>query len=209
MGTLSKKLVVIGAMGVVVVLSSLLVSSGTAAAPGPAQGIAVRIVGGSVSLTGTPTVDVTNTESTPLFIRDLDNPARMPFRHQAELEIEAGISGVFFSPAPLDIPDGYRAMIDYVGVFGEMPVGQILTSVSVSPKLDGTAKRDFIGTTFGGTGPSVASGTVDIYFANTEYHAAVEPGDNNLYVGAMRSSGAGNAKIYFTLDGHFVKVSDL
>jgi hypothetical protein len=55
-------------------------------------------VSGAVSITGTPTVNPSNSSSTPLFLRDVDNPANEPF----EWTFGTNVAPVF--PASFVVP---------------------------------------------------------------------------------------------------------
>ena len=74
---------------------------------------------GDVSITGTPTINISNTASTPLYVNDIDAAARQPF--QVTLCRAGGLFRCSGSgptvPTSFTLPTGRQAVVEYVSGF--------------------------------------------------------------------------------------------
>ena len=87
----------------------------------------------SVNVVGTPTVQVGNTMANPLPVRDVDRPARQPFRTQTQFTMQN--SEDIGLPSITAVPAGKRLIIEYASVIADLPQGQRITGVDLL--LDG------------------------------------------------------------------------
>jgi len=73
-------------------------------------------VNGSVSISGTPNVFVTNTDGNPLPTRDVDNPARTPiqFKLCQTSSFGGGNPGVTCTDHSFQVSSEYRLVIEYI-----------------------------------------------------------------------------------------------
>jgi len=72
----------------------------------------------NVGITGTPTVQVGNSETTPVLIRDVDRPTAQPFQYQAVATVEDGQNA---ADASIPVPEGKMLVIEFVSVNGSAP----------------------------------------------------------------------------------------
>jgi hypothetical protein len=81
-------------------------------------------ISGSVSITGSPTVSLTNDATTPLPVRDVDRPAAQPFHYQGTL---TWVTGFLFANADgtqnFVVPSGKRLVIEFVSLQSGVPTG--------------------------------------------------------------------------------------
>jgi len=73
-------------------------------------------VNGSVSISNTPNVFVTNTDGNPLPTRDVDNPARTPFQIKLcqQASFGGGNPGGACTDHSFQVPSEYRLVIEYI-----------------------------------------------------------------------------------------------
>jgi hypothetical protein len=204
----TNKVIGVGVLVILALIGSVM-NSRQAAAQGPQNGLAVRVVGGDVGIAGTPNVYVNNTTSNPLYIRDLDDPGRMPFQASQVLHFSSAQSNINLD-TNLQFPAGYRLVIDHLSVYGEMPVGQKLLGVAFTPSLGNVANTMFIGPTYQGSsinGLYYSLQPSDIFAANVDPHAAVDQSNSkNVNLRVFRDLTAGPATVLVTFFGHLVKL---
>jgi hypothetical protein len=179
----------------------------SAADPGPAAGINVHVVNtplpvqgtvnvgnfpasstvsGSVSITGTPDVKVTNTASAPVLTRDVDNPALQPFQNVRVISTPAGLLG---GDETFTVPAGKRLVIEFVSFQGSWPAGQATTRlfIGVCNSGGGACQTRFFfpavpqGPDFGGDSLFTASSPTRLY---------ADPG-TDVTVSVRRNAAAG------------------
>ena len=109
----------------------------------------------------------------------------------------------------IDIPAGKALVIEYVSGFGEIPVGQKLTNVSVVtyqlPQPADPAQLYEVPHFFIATFTGNYNGTVDNYVVGAPtrlYHSG-----ERILVQANRNSTQGKATFNFALSGNFVDIS--
>jgi len=73
----------------------------------------------SVNVANSPTVQINNSPSSPLLVRDVDNPARHPFQQFIGVDT-IGYNG--FSRS-FSVPAGQRVIIEHVSASGYLPEG--------------------------------------------------------------------------------------
>jgi len=166
----------IGALGVAILAGTLVLTNPQPAStqgggPGPAQVQVVNTtaqpvpttaqgtttIAGNVGLTGMPTVQVGNSASSPVLVRDVDNPAKQPFRKGIITAINNGSAvgvGNF-----VDIPLGKRFVVEHISALTKVPTNQKVLAVQVQSMIDCAAVDHWFTATFTGAG---AEGTLGI-----------------------------------------------
>jgi hypothetical protein len=173
----------------------------TTEAAGPPSGLNVNVVGGSVSVTGTPNVKVTNTASNPVPTRDVDNPAQQPFQQDSVLSTPDGLLG---ADDTFTVPDGKRLVIEFVSFQGSWPAGQATTRlfIGVCNSGGGTCQTRFFfaaisqGPDFGGAALFTASSPTRLY---------ADPG-TEVTVSVRRNAATGEGLANVALSGYLVNV---
>jgi hypothetical protein len=143
MNRFKNQLIVAAVFALLAAIGTIMNSHQVAAQPGPPGGMAVNIVNplpvpvtgsttvsgtvaatqsGSwnVGITGTPTINFTNTAATPIFVRNVDNPGHNPY---AEFQIlRFGICSLCSGPVNFAIvPPGKRLVV--TNISGEIDLG--------------------------------------------------------------------------------------
>ena len=132
--------------------------------------------------------------SSPLAIRDLDNPARQPF--QARVTCSATIDGCSeFIPNP---PAGKRLVIEYVTMQGEIPPGQVATF-----QIDTTAGGEFAVHDLGLSLPAVAFGFVGRVVIAQRVRLYADPGVP-IHAAASRNGSGSTVHFSFSISGYLV-----
>ena len=85
-------------------------------------------IGNTVGISGP--VNVGNDATSPLPVRDVDNPARFAFHSNRSNTMSAGEDELLLDFFPV-VPAGKRLVIEYVSVRASLPVGQRIVSASV------------------------------------------------------------------------------
>jgi len=148
------------------------------------------------AVNNTVKVDPTN----PLSIRDVDNPARQPFRKSVFVSFPDGATFAAINPG-INPPAGKRLVIEAVSASGNIPSGQkFACTLNITDEfaqvlfnLDLTLTLQ---ATFGG---------VDSFQGNTTTRVYLEPSDNIAF-DAFRTSGAGSGGMRVSFSGYFVDV---
>src|ERR1043166_1558171 len=140
--------------------------------------------------------------STPLLVRDVDNPDRQYFGNLRIIDLSDGEAGksIFFS----EVPAGKRLVIEEVSVNGYVPTGQSWQLVSLGV--------DHIGNTLDfdievkPRGVAHFSGGGRAQFAGSQQvRLYSDPGSTPRFV-AQRNTTAGQARLVMTISGYFVDV---
>ena len=179
----------------------------------------VQPVNGSlwnVGVIGTPSVTVSNFPATtnvgidtaantvkidtanPVSIRDVDNPARQPFRKSVFVSLPDGTTFVAINPG-ITPPTGKRLVIETVSLSGNVPSGQKyacsvnITDQFAQPIFDLDLTLSLQGT----------FGPVDTFQGNTTTRVYVDSSDNVAF-DAFRTAGAGAAGLRVSFSGYFV-----
>jgi hypothetical protein len=82
----------------------------------------------NVGIAGTPAVEVSNQESNPVLMRDIDRPTAQPFQYEAVVTLEEGQDGQNVS---IPIPSGKLFVIENVSAFGTAPANQRIQAFSI------------------------------------------------------------------------------
>jgi hypothetical protein len=116
----------------------------------------------TISITGTPTVNVASGANTPLFVRDVDNPARAPYAKSLQL---ANTCGSQYIIQPGEIPNGQILVIEFVSYIGDIqPAGlSPFIGMGIANKLN-----IFLPTRFN-------TGTIDTFIVSQQTRLYVPP----------------------------------
>jgi hypothetical protein len=210
----------VGLCVIVLAVAFTVPKSSLAADPGPAAGINVNVVNtplpvqgtvnvgnfpasstvsGSVSITGTPNVKVTNTRSAPVLTRDVDNPALQPFQNSQVISTPAGLLG---GDGTFTVPAGKRLVIEFLSFQGSWPAGQATTRlfIGVCNSGGGQCQTEFFlpaisqGPDFGGNSLFAASSPMRLY---------ADPG-TDVTVSVRRNATAGTGLAVVAISGYLV-----
>ena len=77
----------------------------------------------NVGISGTPTFQVGNTASNPVFVSDVNEPAMHPFQASAGGALNAGSAE---TTVGIPVPSGKRLAIKFVSALGSVPTGQVI-----------------------------------------------------------------------------------
>jgi hypothetical protein len=160
--------------------------------------------GTTVGVTG-GTFNFSNTPSTPIFTRDINNGSRQGVQLLILFNILDGTTGndanaLDASFVPFIVPAGKALVIEEASALAGMPVGQRPLSFQVGVN----DIHSFLPFTFQGTS---ASG-VDAFVAGRQFRAYVGPG-KLVQVGVTRDSGTGLANIIGDITGYLVECTDV
>jgi hypothetical protein len=181
----------------------------TTGEPVPIQGMVSPVTGTvwNVGVTGTPNVAIDGSANTvkidttnPLPVRDVDNPARQPFRRSISITLPEGLTFTATNPV-INPPAGKRLVIDAISVSGNIPSGQKYTC-----SLD--LRNEFGDVVFDLNVPltlQATFGPFDTYQGNTTSRVYLDPSDNVAF-DVFRTSAASVATIRVSFSGYFVDV---
>ena len=145
------------------------------------------------------TVQVGNTTSSPVLVRDVDNPARQPF--QAIVSATLNPSVAAFVQNVAIVPVGKRLVIEFVSAIADVPADQkVVISVFNQDKF---ASRG-VSHSFPVTPQGTFSG-IDRLVASESARMYAEPEDSVNFV-VSRNSAAGTANCFFSISGYLVDV---
>jgi hypothetical protein len=175
----------------------------TPAEPVPTSATGTTTVAGTVGATqsGPWSVDVTNTAASPVPFRDVDNPARQPFRAQVVAGFADGAS-ITGNITIATVPAGKRLIIEHVWAFAKIPVGQKVIEGGVVLEDDphATAIAHF---RWDGQGTN-AGGTLDYFVASDAVRVSANPGPTQCFAERDNVTGASPDSVTFTISGYFV-----
>ena len=115
-----------------------------------------------------PGVTVNNTDSNPVPVRDVENPARQPFQQELFLSTPDGLLG---ATEQFTVPSGKRLVIEFVSFSMTWPGGQVTTRAFInvcnasgnSCPASSYLPASFQATEFGGSEFFVASSPTRLY----------------------------------------------
>jgi hypothetical protein len=149
--------------------------------------------GASVTVSGTPTVQVGNTAANPVLVHDTATPKRTPFQLELQVAVPDGFGGNngFFT-----VPDGKRLVIEYASASGSSSNQDTLLYSIGTQDSSGAVVNHFLPATqlldSGVTRFSIAGQTVKLYS---------EPASSvNLRVDRLGTTGADN--VFFSISGY-------
>jgi hypothetical protein len=144
----------------------------------------------------TSNVNVVNTPTSPVPVRDVDNPARQPFQTAGLTGFSNGNNSTAVTILTVDA--GHRLIIEHVSVFGEMLPGQKMVQAYLVTNFSDTYLR------ISAQG-SNAGGSRDYFVASEQVLCSAHP--QTEVVGIIeRDSTAGDNfnSVRFTISGYFV-----
>lgn len=167
----------------------------------------------NVGISGTPTVNlgagntvgingslqVGNTASSPVLVRDVDNAARLAFQASASITLADGTT--FATSTITTVPAGKRLVIEYISALaatqtGQKALAQIQVYQGTTPYLHRVAlSLQGTFTTSFGTGDEFVAGQSTRLYADAGTAVIVEIG---------RSASSGAAKGVFVISGYLV-----
>lgn len=147
---------------------------------------------------GPDPVIVTNT---PLFMRDVDNPARQPFQMGFPFTMNSGTQQVFQS---FTVPAGKRLVIEYVSMgSGSVPVGQHLFII-ITTTVGAVGAFHFVAVTPQGSIPP--PNAADTFVASQPMRVYADPG-TTVTIQMQRDSADGACGPNLTVSGYLVDVT--
>lgn len=157
---------------------------------------ATQAVSGTVSVSNLPSSQgVSNTSATPLYVRDVDNPAHHPFATSLSCNIDPATSQSCASTFP--VPSGMELVIETFSVSADLASGQ--------------KGFGFIQVTTGGGTVSMAvplsfTGTFAIFdsYAVTQPLRLYADPSSTVQLGASQTGFVGGAELNFTVSGYTV-----
>ena len=167
----------------------------------------------NVNLSNTPAVNISNTPTVALSagtsLRDADNPARQPFQANSTVQLAPGAdTATNFVP----ISGSKELVIEYVSGFGEIPIGESLTNVSVCTSQRGSTPPNqsppevchfFIPTVTGSYNGTVNNNVIS---AQTRIYGDACDFPCFVRVQANRNGTNGSGDFHFSISGYFVDV---
>ena len=174
----------------------------------PTVGLAT---GTSVSVDGTLKIDSQNNTikidgannmvkidgTSPIPVRDVDNPARQPFQTNLQFFLQ---DGSFGDQQSFAVPANKRLVIEYISADSGVPVGQ-LARIGVYTSLNNLFTLHYVVTNRLGT---VGNGD-DEFVAGQPTTIYADPG-TQVFVGFTKNAGQGFANCSITLSGHLVNL---
>jgi len=170
----------------------------------------------NVGINGTPSISVANFPATsnvaidgsantvkvdttnPIPVRDVDNPARQPFRTSVFVSLADGSTLAGTNPG-LTPPAGKVLVIEQISINGNAPSGQKFACVlDVTDNFAQVLLDQAIPLTLQGT-----FGPVDTFQGNLPTRMYLQPSDNIAF-NVFRTSGTGTAGVRVSFSGHFV-----
>jgi hypothetical protein len=177
------------------------VNSGAGQAiPTAAQGITA--ISGTVSITGTPSVQVANDLSSPVLTRDVDRPTAQPFNFRTQLNFVPGFTA---AQGGLDftVPDGKRLVIEFATALAQVPGGQTVVFARVG--VTNFGDHHLTMTHSGPANAGIPNGD-QIFVGTHRMFAIAEPGES-VRVTAFRNSGTDSGTVTMTVTGYLVDVT--
>ena len=167
-----------------------------------------------VNIANTPGVNIANTPTVALSpgasVRDADNPARHPFQTGAVVQLAPGAAE---ATTGFPVPAGKEFVIENVSGFGEIPIGESLTNVSVCTATRGITPPNqsppeichfFVPTVTGSYNGTVNNNVVSaqtrLYSDGCDFSAC------QVRVQANRNGTSGSGDFHFSISGYLVDI---
>jgi hypothetical protein len=146
-----------------------------------------------IAVTNTPAVKIISDANYPVFVREVENPAKQAFQDKVTFNLADGFSEVCMPIAV--VPAGKRLVIEYVSARVSLPGGQKLRGFQLFNNLSGDfAYHSLLPTPTGAFNEYVVGQSLRLYAdANTQ-----------VSICASRDLGAGNAQVLATISGYLV-----
>jgi hypothetical protein len=148
------------------------------------------------------TVQVGNTASAPVLVRDVDSPARQPFQDFNSIDLVAPFGNterVLFT-----VPTDKRLVIEFISLLALMPADQKSTVTLRTFINDGHPSTSF-GKSFLVLTAQGTFNATDIYTASQPVRIYADPGTEVFFL-VSRTSGTGSAQYQVCISGYFVDV---
>jgi hypothetical protein len=167
-----------------------------------------------VNVANTPNVNIANTPTVALApgvsIRDADNPARHAFQIAVAVQLAPGLAE---ATAGFPVPGGKELVIENVSGFGEIPIGESLTNVSVCTAVRGITPPNqgppeichfFVPTVTGSY-----NGTVNNNVVSAQprlYSDGCDFSNCQVRVQANRNGTSGSGDFHFSISGYLADI---
>ena len=165
--------------------------------------VAALSVSGDLSPSSTSTVDVGNTATTPLFVREVNYSSHEPFVMRWTVSVAAGttIGGAFSSSVPSD----KRLVVEQVTVDGQIrnPVLLIGASVGVN---DPMARDIILKPNFIGANSQDPFDPFHVDGVTQQVRLFVDPGQRLNGIARLNLPAAGSSRVIFHVIGYLVHV---
>ncbi len=148
----------------------------------------------SVGITGTPTVQLDDSATNPVFVRDVDRPTAQPFQHQAIVTLEDGQNA---GDAFIPVPEGKLLVIEFISVNGSAPTNhQIYLSLLTRVAPDTLYRPHYIEYT------KQDYGSFNNYTVNQQVRIYADP--PSVVVRLQHIPATGTVTFRLTVSGYFV-----
>jgi hypothetical protein len=200
-----------GALGVLLLIAAMLIAAGNVCNAAPTSNVNVvntpnvNVIntptvnlapGGSVGITGTPTVQVGNTLTNPVPVRNV-NDALSPFQQRLLFNIDPGSTQ---GQADINVPAGKRLVIEHISARAQGPVGQkFFGSILLHSGPGAELAVHFVVFNFQGT-----FGGIDEYTASTPLRAYADVSFPSSSCSVTRSDLTGFALVDLSISGYLV-----
>lgn len=154
----------------------------------------------NVSLVGANTVEVSNSSSSPLYVRDVDNPAQQPFQRELDAHFSPGSSSASDS---LTVPAGKRLVIEFAAETVNLPAGQHMW-VRIQTTANGSTNQFTLTPSFL---CACGADSSDFLAGNQELHLYADPGTTvSIVANLLVSTANTNTGADVVMSGHYVNV---
>lgn len=152
----------------------------------------------NVGITGTPTVQLDDSATNPVFVRDVDRPTAQPFQYEVEVTVEEGFGG---QNAVIPVPVGKLLVIENVSAFGTAPADQRISQFAILTHVapDNVYRFHYLQFTKQDNG----YGTANEYTVSSQ-QLRLYADTPNAYARVSRVSSTGRATFRFVVSGYFV-----
>jgi hypothetical protein len=173
----------------------------------------------NVGITGTPSVQVSNTptvnlaadtlvkiqnqtandgNAVPIMVRDSDSPGRHPFQVRVDFPINDGTNEG--ESGGIRVPAGKRLVVEYVSANITLPSGQKVLEVWVITTQNGSAIQHFFSTAFQGTS-NILTGYFTISQQTRLYS---DPSAISAGIVVFRNALSGSGFVSFRISGYLI-----
>jgi hypothetical protein len=144
-------------------------------------------------ITNSPIMKIKTDADNPVFVKDVDNPARQAFQQKLNFNLADGFSEVCMPIAT--VPAGKRLVIEYVSAKVTIPGGHKLRALNVFTNLNGDFAYHFLAPT--------PTGVFNEYVAAQQLRLYADP-NTQVNICASRDNGDGIAPVQATISGYLV-----
>lgn len=148
----------------------------------------------NVGITGTPTVQLDDSATNPVFVRDVDRPTAQPFQQEVIVTVNDGESG---QNGFIIVPAGKLFVIEHVSALGSAPTDQTIDNVGVLTHIlpDLSQRQHYLNIT------KQESAGVNFYRVSQQVKLY---GNGSVGVRFSRFPAVGTVTFRFTVSGYFV-----